>query len=437
MCDTVVVTGDSTEAGFTLFGKNSDREPNEAHHLVRLPASDHPANSVLECTYISIPQVEHTFEVILAKPFWMWGAEMGANEHGLVIGNEAVFTRIPYSRESSLLGMDLLRLALERANSAAHAVTVITELLDAYGQGGNCGYTSQFHYHNSFLIADPKSAWVLETAGPHWAAKQVTGVYTISNGLTLERDFDLCSADLIQTAITNKWCSGPADFSFRDCYSNKIYSRLSSCKYRRSRTMSKLKSTPHVSAANIMDILRDHGETNDPRKGLVRSNVCMHAGTGRLRRSQTTGSMVSSLDADNPTHFFTATAAPCTSFFKPVWTDTTISDSERTPGGTYTDNTIFWQHEKLHRSLLKDFPIAIGEFATTRDDVEKMMIGEALAAGNLPERERSAISQKYFEISQQYEEKYHKGLQKNVSTEPALYKRRWRQINAAANMPGL
>jgi len=435
MCDTVVVTGDSTEAGFTLFGKNSDREPNEAHHLARLPASDHPANSCLECTYITIPQVDHTFEVLLAKPFWMWGAEMGANEHGLVIGNEAVFTRVPHSREPSLLGMDLLRLALERANSAASAVTVITDLLEIYGQGGNCGYTSPFYYHNSFLMADPESAWVLETAGPHWAAKQVSGVYTISNGLTLGNDFDLCSPDLINTAIRNKWCSGTSDFSFRDCYSNKIYSRLSSCKYRRSRTMQTLAATPHVSVANIMNTLRDHGETNDPRKGMTKSNVCMHAGTGRLRSSQTTGSMVSSLDPQKPTHFFTATAAPCTSFFKPVWTDTAITGSGPIPGGTYSANTLFWQHEQLHRALLKNFPVAINEFSSTRDDIEKAMIGEALAARNLAATERSAISQKYFELSQQHEKNICRQLPKNTSNEPTLYRRRWRQINAQANMP--
>lgn len=64
-----------------------------------------------QCTYISIDQESHTHAVILSKPAWMWGAEMGANEHGVAIGNEAVWTTEggEHDLEEKLLGMDLVR----------------------------------------------------------------------------------------------------------------------------------------------------------------------------------------------------------------------------------------------------------------------------------------------------------------------------------------
>lgn len=68
------------------------------------------------------------------------------------------------------------RLGLERADTAEKAVTVITELLEKYGQGGSCMEDeSSFTYHNSFLISDRKEAWLLETSGKYWAAERVEG----------------------------------------------------------------------------------------------------------------------------------------------------------------------------------------------------------------------------------------------------------------------
>lgn len=69
------------------------------------------------------------------------------------------------------------RLGLERADTAEKALTVIVDLLEKYGQGGNCMESQMaFTYHNSFLIADRKEAWVLETSGKHWAAEKVEGM---------------------------------------------------------------------------------------------------------------------------------------------------------------------------------------------------------------------------------------------------------------------
>ena len=139
MCDTVVAVGNSTKDGSVILGKNSNRVANEAHNIEYIPRKKHSRNSKVKCTYISIPQVEQTYDVLLLKPFWMFGCEMGANEHCLTIGNEAVWTKEPI-RNTGLLGMDLMRLALERTKTAKTALEAIVSLLGEYGQGGQCSY---------------------------------------------------------------------------------------------------------------------------------------------------------------------------------------------------------------------------------------------------------------------------------------------------------
>ena len=81
------------------------------NHINRI----HILCSKFQCTYIEIDQVAHTHSVVLSKPAWMWGAEMGANEHGVCIGNEAVWTKLNSAAdaEEKLLGMDLLRYCLQ------------------------------------------------------------------------------------------------------------------------------------------------------------------------------------------------------------------------------------------------------------------------------------------------------------------------------------
>ena len=80
MCDTMVALGPATATGATLFAKNSDRHPNEAQAVVRIPGATHPAGAAVRCTYVSVPQVARTHAALLCKPFWIWGAGLSGQQ---------------------------------------------------------------------------------------------------------------------------------------------------------------------------------------------------------------------------------------------------------------------------------------------------------------------------------------------------------------------
>ena len=353
VCDTMVALGNATQDGSVIFAKNSDRQPNEPHLLIRIPRKRHPKGAQVKCTYITIDQVEETYAVLLLKPSWMWGAEMGANEFGLNIGNEAVFTRVKQG-PPSLLGMDLVRLALERCRTSLEAVHLITDLLAKHGQGGNCGYEKRFYYHNSFLIADRQSAWVLETAGPFWAAKKVEDVYAISNRLSIGSDFDLAHPELIEYAISRKWCRSEADFHFARCYSNQLFTYFSGAENREQACTQRLKERRgRITVATMLEILRSH-EPKLERKGpfaepSVRS-VCMHA--GGVVGDHTTGSYVAHLTEHLDTYWLTGASTPCISIFKPYW----LTDNDIIWGEDQEEQALqFWMlREELHRLVLQN-----------------------------------------------------------------------------------
>jgi dipeptidase len=388
MCDTFIAAASATKHHQTLFAKNSDRPPNEAQHLLSVPAMKYEAGEYVACTYIRIPQIKETLAILLSKPFWMWGAEMGVNEAGVAIGNEAVFSKIPANKEPALLGMDLLRLALERATTSKEAVDIIAALLEKYGQGGNCAHKGELYYHNSFLIADPQQAWVLETIDRDWAAHQVDELYSISNVLTLQSKWDIASPGIESYAA--KAQSG-VDLS-RD-YSDFLYTTFSNARARCELTSTTLKG--HLGAIEIdtmAGILRNKGDHPDPSASLSRSNVCMHAGFGPVKISQTTASMIAVLDNNYPLVFATGTSAPCTGIFKPVWIDTPLPEMGPAPNDFNDRETLFWAHEHLHRAVLRNYDKRINTYATKRDQLEKEFISGAVERSKAPFEERSAYS---------------------------------------------
>uniref|UniRef100_A0A2I4CAU3 Secernin-2 n=1 Tax=Austrofundulus limnaeus TaxID=52670 RepID=A0A2I4CAU3_AUSLI len=307
-CDCFVSLPPGSRDDQVIFGKNSDRPRDEVQEVVYCPAASHPPGSTLECTFIQIPQVDRTHAVILSKPAWMWGAEMGANDRGVCVGNEAVWTREPVAPGEALLGMDLVRLSLERGDSARTALTVITDLLELHGQGGQCREDPEpFSYHNTFLLVDRSEAWVLETAGRLWAAHRVpAGVKNISNQLTIGTEISAEHPELRTVARDQGWWDGQEPFHFSQVFSPEnppARMELAKRRYQGGRELLQ-KHEGSVTAEVMMSILRDKP-----------SGVCMDSGGFR-----TTGSMVSVLPTDPSLpciHFFTATPDPSRSVFKP------------------------------------------------------------------------------------------------------------------------
>lgn len=442
MCDTFVALGNSTSDGSVIFAKNSDREPNEAHELALIPNATHPSNSMVRCTYIEIPQVDETFAVLLAKPFWIWGAEMGANEKGVAIGNEAVFTKVPTDKKLGLIGMDFLRLALERAATARAALDVIVNLLGTYGQSGNCGFQHPTYYHNSFIITDPREAWVLETAGKQWAALKVKDVYSISNAITIDREWDLASPGLVDYAVERGWCKNRQNFSFTGCYTAWLYTYFSQARSRQCRSTALLRDHPgQIDFPSAMSYLRDHGAdaTSEwsPAPSLRDWDVCMHAGFGPFRISQSVGSMVAHLTPQNQTFWLTGTSAPCTSIFKPVWIESGLPNLGPSPKGEYDAASLWWQHESLHRAALGDYSTRLALYKPERDALEAEFVRRAVELHNQPTLERAALSADCFARAAQATDRWTAQVQNTPVHKPAptLFRMAWSGFSQRARVP--
>ena len=358
-CDTMVALGNSTESGNVIFAKNSDRPVTEAQPLVVFPAGDHAAGETVQCTYIEIPQVQHTYRVLGSKPYWIWGFEHGMNECGVAIGNEAVWSKEPESMENGLLGMDLLRLGLERGATAYEALHVIADLLETYGQGGNAAVGMEHRYHNSFLIADAEEAWVLDTCNRRWVARRVKDVAGISNCYSTETEWDEDSGDVKEHAYENGWISPEVPFNFAKAYSAMTPKhRFAQPRYARLNKLLKA-AQGHITIDTIRAIQRDHFEGEiiasrwSPADGLHVS-ICMHAMQDTA--SKTAAAAHVELIPGKTPIWWNAFACPCVSIFAPYTVENELPVSLSSAGAQYSEDSAWWQFERLQYAIEQDYP---------------------------------------------------------------------------------
>ena len=346
MCDSLVALKAGTRNGNMIFAKNSDRAVNEPQYFVHVPAADFNKDASVCCTYIDIPQVSHTHEMILSKPSWVWGAEIGVNEHGVCIGNEAVYSK-KIQKNPSLIGMDFVRLGLERASTAKEAVNVITSILEEYDQGGNGSFDAEFYYDNSFMIMDADEAWVLETAGSYWAAKMLRKTDSISNYMCIGKP-DLIHRNAVRHAEECKWTTSEP-FDFADAYIDWDAAGNYNGMVRRNCSQRLLDGDEgDITAEKVLKVLQSH-TTNAP---FVKGNysVCKHA-DGPDGQHQTTNSLIVELRPDEILMWGSGMSIPCISPYKPFWFDM-YSDRLVFDYGEQEQAVDSWiKREKLNRSI--------------------------------------------------------------------------------------
>ncbi|MFW6140514.1 MAG: dipeptidase [Acidobacteriota bacterium] len=295
-CSSFLVTKGASEDGSVMITYTCDGE--FLPHLERIPAQDHKEGEFIEIkgrrgeVMGKVKQVPHTYSVVGLM-----------NEHQVAIGETTFGGRPELRNPDGLLHyFTLMNFALQRSKTAGEAVKVMTALVDEYG------YAST---GESFSIADPNEAWIMEMIGPGeggkgaiWVALRIPDGYIsahanmarIGNFPLNDPENCLYSDNVISFAEEKGYYDKESGepFSFRKAYDPPKPSSLRTCAsrvwsmFRRSAPSLNLspdfqrgdkgaeryplwiKPDKKLSLEDVMDIMRDHyeGTEFDMTKGI-------------------------------------------------------------------------------------------------------------------------------------------------------------------------
>ena len=358
-CDTMVALGGSTKGGNTVFAKNSDRPHDEPQPLIQVEAADH-SGGFSGTQFVDVPQVAHTYRHVGSKPYWCAGYEHGYNEHQVVIGNEALPSLLPEVKEPKLVGMEVLRLGLERSKSAEEAVDVITGLVSEFGQGKFSNPAGVRTYDNIFLIADPSSAYVVECVGHDWAVKQVENVTSISNIAQIGADADRVSSGAkSQAAKLGLFEMGFGDkFEFGGAFADPANSSSGLARQCRSDAMMG-RDAGQLDVRSMIDVLTDHSDGENPDEDRVVDvagdlSICLHRNVGESTGAST-ASLVADLSATDERLpiYWTGLYSPCMTVFLPNFIEGDLPEVLGIGGEQESADSPWWDFYRLTQHGVK------------------------------------------------------------------------------------
>lgn len=362
-CSSMVATEKVTKNGELILAKNSDRPLNEAQPLCYFPSRDYEPGEEVQCTYIKVPQVSHTYACIGSRPYVFFGFEHGVNEWGVAIGNEQVSGKEIPERQWGLIGMDILRLALERANTAEMAVEIMGSLLEEYGTGGDPG-TRISAFNSNYIVADGKEAYLFESHQRSWVAKKVDKVGHLSNCYCIGQDYTFIGESVVQEAEEKGWVLPGQTFVPRDAWT------IDDCVFgeaegfaRYARMQELMNPDKPIDMETMMKNLRDHYEDTflvnipyGPASAKFPS-ICSHP--GGVSGCATAASMVTILRKDVPKElrftYWASMAPPCCSIFHPHYNTGKLPVLLQNAGPIYHENDPWWRFIELERYVALNY----------------------------------------------------------------------------------
>ena len=425
MCDTFVALPDSTADHSVILAKSSDCETNEAQYIYKIAAQKHIPGEEFKTAHVVIPQAPETYEAIISRSYWTWGGELGINEHGLAVGNEAVFSTVKPDQDG-LVVTDMLRLALERAKTAREAVEVIGSLVHQYGQGGNCELRGNSHFDGSYIFSDRNDAWILETAGKDWAARQIRSFDSISNVMTIHQNWDLCSLS-----------NGSERLDFANKFQYEPLVQATGARVRQQSSYNLLKQSQNkVTVKTMFDILRHHNAGYHPGEGDTHLDICIHLGPFENRLWQATCALVTQVDQDSIISWWSGTSSNCLAIFKPIFFGVDLPDMGPWPNEHYDPRSLFWKHERLHRRAILDFDKLVPEIRNDFDPLEAAFIADAENVKRGTFQEKKKFMEHCFHEAMVVTERWIQKLESSSIVYPKTpFGQLWEKYNRAAAFP--
>lgn len=231
-CTSLIAAKGATADGSVMVTYAADSH-NLYGELYTQPAADHPAGSVRKIVEWDtgkplgeIPEAPHTYATV-----------GNMNEHGLTIAESTWGGREELAGTGLIDYGSLIYVTLQRAKTAREALKVMTDLVSEHG------YASS---GESFSIADPDEAWVMELIGKGkagkdavWVARRVPDGYISGHAnhprihkfpLKDKSGETIYSPDVIKFARSQGYFNGKdEDFDFSKAYAVTDFGALRGC----------------------------------------------------------------------------------------------------------------------------------------------------------------------------------------------------------------